>query len=1220
MPILTIYPSYMALRQWQQRRLADSPFIDGRRHLALSGFLDVCLAAAQHAGLLAGSGAPLRPMGDLDLAACRQAAAAAWRKAAPCGPGPAVLTAAAVEDVLSQLMDYLDPLADRAPALLRLLAAAPAGHHYRHLAEMYRVFTVVAHRQSLAAEAEANAAILALLRGPTADWPDCLRGADAVLFAGVRWLPPFLELVVQALAGRLGAARVRVSYVLDEHEQDWWGGNLLAQTGTVIFGGRRDDEDWRNYHAPPTSRRIEALLDLREGLAMRDPELAAPARAHVAFSASLGVYGEVEDMARRIVWATCRRNRPLRPGQIALVLRQPGDYADAVVNVFSRFGIPFYFRRGAPLSSLPVVQTVLNLARFSQSRSRNALVDLLHSPWLDWTGVLGAEIAPGALAKAIEAVGAETVLDAARLRARFRDWRPSGGQPGAWARAAGQVLALAAGQPDPPNLAAALEDLMERCRRLDVAGRLAAGPPDGPVSAAYLANQRGYAALQEALRLLQKHHASAAGGWADAAGILMRALSNLTLEDPVADDAGVWVLSPFDIAGLDFEMVMLAGLNAGAFPVIPAQSPLFSDRELFALRERLAADGAPLARAALPLSAARHSQENLLLLTAMAAARQTLVFSRMAVDESGAPLAPSVFFSALWRLAGWPALGADPDVPPDDYDQWRIRVAPEIFGAQWRKQRALVPAQRQPFAGESFLGALPLALCCAADESRQSLVLRPPAAPAALDDGAPPPGRVDLQIQHALAVDAARQEYFQRQDGILAGLNRPPALAAAPAAGGDPFGPAASGILRYAGALPPDLWRKLQPADADAPARLSVTSLQKLVNCPYRYFLEEVLGVREQAVNELEADAMDYGRLVHEIMKLGLHFFMDAEPDAAARMFSTPLRGEFSALRRPVWVGRAADGGWVCAPAAPVAALPEQFPAACLDQALAPRYREFFTALIAGLRRAWQDGPDPARAAARLPAAFAGWRMGLPAAAAVEWRRVELAVNKLLDAQLAADAANPEFRRCSALVEYEFGNQSSGAPDVELHDPADGARRLRLHGKIDRVDLLFSAAAPYALSAVLVVDYKKTARGRGRPEILAENIAAARDCQMPVYAMAAAARFTGGLAGAAAPPVRMLYLGYRDADDDLQRQFRGELLGLDGAPLSPETLRRICPPPYSSLPEAFAASVFAVLRRLEQGCFLVAAATCDYCPFDRICRFQPGVLAAAAAESGEEEP
>src|SRR5690606_25008169 len=119
------------------------------------------------------------------------------------------------------------------------------------------------------------------------------------------------------------------------------------------------------------------------------------------------------------------------------------DYADAVVNVFSRFGIPFYFRRGVPLSSLPVVQTVLNLARFSQSRSRNALVDLLHSPWLDWTGVLGAEIAPGALAKAIEAVGAETVLDAARLRARFRDWRPSGGQPGAWARAAGQVLALA---------------------------------------------------------------------------------------------------------------------------------------------------------------------------------------------------------------------------------------------------------------------------------------------------------------------------------------------------------------------------------------------------------------------------------------------------------------------------------------------------------------------------------------------------------------------------------------------------------------------------------------------------------------------------------------------------------------------------------------------------------------------------------------------------------
>jgi hypothetical protein len=1220
---LIVHPTALSLRQFQRRALEQERFLDGRGHMTLAALLSECADAAARRGLLRDrQGRVLRPAGDLDreLAIVEAAARFGARPPLPLRVLDR-LAAPALEETLGQMIETVSPLADRAEDFLHLLEAGSGPPKNRELAALYRAYDRMCGDLGVAPEAAVNAAILALLRGDRPWWPPCLRDAATVTFVAVRWVAPFLEAVIRELSRRLGPDRVRVRHVLAEYEQDWWGRDLMAGAGRLLFGPESaEGEQPPEPQAEATREAVAALTSLREGLAMSDAVLAAEARPRVGFSCSMGSYGEIEDLARRIAWELTDRQPPLRPEDVALVARDLGAYSDAIVDVFARFGIPVHFRRGVPLLSAPVARTVLNLARFSATRSRDVLCDLLMSPWLDWPTALGdgagvVPVAAGALADAILRSGIEPVIPEplAVLRRRLAAWFGAAGTapPEAEAAAAAfqRAVDAALGVPAPATLGAGLADLLARCERFRVRERieawLDAGAETGLERRAYLLNARAFAETRGVLDTLCRHALMQEEGagpvaWAEVTAVVSRALENLTVAPAPPDESGVWVLNPHDAAGLRFKLVLVAGLNASVFPRVPEESPLFSDAELDAARRTLAAAG-PLPASALAGSRVRNTQENLLLLTTLAAARERLVLSCASHGETGQALTPSVFFSTVWRLVGWPAFGDDlPAEPPDAYDRWRLREAGGHFVEHWRRCREragrsarsaplLPPHRRQPFPGESFLGTVPLVLCRSADECRQRLAWEAAraSAPSPPTRGpAPAPGTPAARIAAGIRVENARAAFLEALAAAADTGNAVPPAAAAGAGG------------RYAGVLASGVWARMRRDPPDGVWDFSPTDLETLAACPYQYYLERVLKVAPLETNELEASAKDFGSAMHRILYCGFELLRGGTAPTAVSAVS---RG-YAALLGPRWAVAEGDGAWrlLETDERPPATAPG-LPLVRFDAGPVERYEAFFDALTeAMLDWALRGGTN--------------WMLGAPEQWNIQRRRIRRFVRDVVRLTVEC-CARPEpdgVRRFPALLEHVFdsreGGRPDGSPSVTLSDPGRPGRTLRVHGKLDRLDLLFDAHG--ALAGVSVVDYKGPSESKVRSRALAEAIATGGNCQLPVYGLAARDRFGPEV------PVRMQYLSYGVPPKDMRTQFHRGWLGLDGAPLEPADLAALCGEGRALL-DAFRAAVFRAVDRFVDGAFTVTPRDCGHCPFLACCRYAAEGLPAPPPE---EEP
>jgi len=245
------------------------------------------------------------------------------------------------------------------------------------------------------------------------------------------------------------------------------------------------------------------------------------------------------------------------------------------------------------------------------------------------------------------------------------------------------------------------------------------------------------------------------------------------------------------------------------------------------------------------------------------------------------------------------------------------------------------------------------------------------------------------------------------------------------------------------------------------------------------------------------------------------------------------------------------------------------------------------------------------------------WRLGAPEQAPIERAQIRRYARNLMRVSLepAAAALGPEGggaaarQRYPALLEFVFDSRpgkSGDSASVELADPRQPASKVRVHGRIDRIDLLFDAAG--RLDTVAVIDYKGKSKAQQRPAELAAEIAAARDCQLPVYGLAAAACF-GGVS------VLMQYLSYSDPLDAITKQAAKNWIALDGRPVPPEDLKAACGE-RANLLDAFQAAVFDSLARYERGEFAIRPAECAYCGFRSCCRYAESLLPAA---SGGEE-
>jgi len=97
-------------------------------------------------------------------------------------------------------------------------------------------------------------------------------------------------------------------------------------------------------------------------------------------------------------------------------------------------------------------------------------------------------------------------------------------------------------------------------------------------------------------------------------------------------------------------------------------------------------------------------------------------------------------------------------------------------------------------------------------------------------------------------------------------------------------------------------------AAAHLPRRYSPTAYQTLLDCPYRFFVTGVLGIRELDQADDALDKSDYGNALHSILKAFHDSAPPPERDAALARLKEMSDAEFATL--PAWTAAAWRSRW----------------------------------------------------------------------------------------------------------------------------------------------------------------------------------------------------------------------------------------------------------------------------------------------------------------------
>jgi len=775
---LIVFPTELALRRFQQGAALEQGWVDASGHTTFARLRNLCLPYAKVKG---------RQMDAVQqLLMRKQVVEVAHGHFA--GRGTlGELSPNALSEVLEQLITELASLPKETARIVDWLLDHHRAHKLYQLGTLFSVWRAVIQQEGLADALDVNLSILKLLSGNRQKWPPLLRDCKQLTFKSVRWFNPFEESCIAALNQKL---KLRVESALPPAHAEAAADKLGQQIRSEIMA-----QPWAVW-----------AEDLGDALAVDSPDVLQLAdAARIDFSRSAGTYGEIEDLARRIAWhlhpiftTETQRHGAIenlrasesssvaggkKANRIALVVPNLGTVQDIVPHVFSRFKIPYYFRRGRPVLSSPCVKAFFAWLAFPLRPERDALIDLVRNPAIEFE----------ARDERIEQLLKMPLLKMPPLLDR--------------------KYVEQAFQPARSGLHA-LEILKERILE-----------PDDHFNAEALT------AVATALEKFGDHSMPLA----DLIDLLEEFLQEATVRPRDSHEQGVWILNPHDAVGLDFDLVLFAGLNEGEFPGVPKQDALLNDKERYWerywLKTHLEEQGRRLPQMALPEAPVLFEQQSVLFLSALGMAREQLVFSYQAVDQEGNEKGEGEYYRKLWDLVGWPALSS--------YDQWRIQQleGDNVFSNHWEAQEGA--EEFVPMLGESFLPIVPLPLCRAEDEALQAAVQQ---GRRDACDTVPQASRL-LPAEHIiemLKIEAEREAFLET-----------PVEDRAPS--------------KYCGHIE-SLTEKV--ADwFEHKGELSPTALEALAQCRYIFLLEKVFGFRDPRLADDSPDPMDRGGLIHSILQ-----------------------------------------------------------------------------------------------------------------------------------------------------------------------------------------------------------------------------------------------------------------------------------------------------------------------------------------------------------------
>ena len=528
----------------------------------------------------------------------------------------------------------------------RMLSSSPkvAG-----LEEIYRAYQDFLEKNGLRDRSDSRRALIRALRNGAR--PRTLAKVQNIVLMDFYRLTPFQVDLTKALARAVD--RVEVNLTCPDWLHNFKAdhdliktGNPFAETLVSIRGlEAMDGQSGLELNTGPGKRRRPPALAWLGHLFQPAPE-STPAPdldGAIDIWAAPGRYAEVEEIGRRI-WELVEQGVP--PDRIALVVRDLGGYGDLIEDVFRRFRLPLFFRRGAPLAIQAPVRALLACMRLAASPwPREQVLDILASPYLtvglSVTWPRAADLcaranvtddrAGGGWERNLERLARtspadrQDIADLLAAVKRLKTWLPPLVEPQTWTEFAEKALDLLG--------RFKLEENIKKSRGIHL--------------------QRDLPALKKLTECLGELQAAARQ-----VGLQNRVLSpdkinrgfrkaiqEKTIGQIGSETGGIMVLNAFDLHGLAFDHLFLAGINEDEFPQ-NSQEGLLIDETLAGAFNQTSG------RRIFTTAAANYRQEELLFYHLLEAAGTSLVLSYCNTDERGRVRLPSALLDEVVRL--WP--------------------------------------------------------------------------------------------------------------------------------------------------------------------------------------------------------------------------------------------------------------------------------------------------------------------------------------------------------------------------------------------------------------------------------------------------------------------------------------------------------------------------------------------------------------------------------------
>ncbi|MFH0938909.1 MAG: PD-(D/E)XK nuclease family protein [Planctomycetota bacterium] len=757
-------------------------------------------------------------------------------------------------------------------------------------------------------------------------------------------------------------------------------------------------------------------------------------------------YAEVYEIGRRVhEWIAQDR---IAPTQIGVAFRNLGPYSQAISDVFNRFEIPFYERRGEPLAFQPLIRVALSAVDACVTGlNRRDLFRFLCAGPVNIAGLarltLQVETRPNAL---------HDLAREARIDCFFG---PEAAQPAAaWRKRLHRFPA--------DDRRKTLLAIIERLAAMNVTRSLAAHADawrhlfsDASLTPqALLLNdrienrssnlqkdQRALTQLYQALDEIAESPDHGDVSLDEFARCLKLSIQPRTLQAAGGEIGGVRVLNLYDLRGLSFERLVIGGMIEGVLPAPPTGNPLIGVRSASTIRNALAAqldDKTALLHIEPRLpDECREEEQALFEIARTCAADGILTFTRPRADADGNPLSPSVFWNTIesaveTAAAIHPAPALTQCITTEER---QLRHAWTLGGGVDGKNDDILPSAAAYCRSKSLQS---IAGRAAVERARQIFFAQPP-----------PSVEEETETKKVSPLQSLdEKKAAQRPPGDYDGV----VTAQAPEASEtlaklllSPMSHAARAVLADRSKTSLSVTEQLslfnEPPTTDSTPAISPSALEDLAGCRFRFLNSTIFKFRETVKPETAISSRDCGTLWHNTL---------------AEFYREQLHAARNAGKL-------------------VARLEEDKRKIYLDQ-----LQEIADRI---LKRA----PD---------------RMftGHPALFKLEEEKISGALSHWLDHELQRQQIDGFY---PTQVEFEFGPT---APASAVAVPfADGDKMMLLEGRMDRLD--FQIANPDdacpEVSAVRIIDYKLGGAKNYSKNITSDALKTLLSAQLPIYLKAA---------------------------------------------------------------------------------------------------------------------